>query len=128
MKYLLRDVPEDLRAELAGEARHRLTSLSSHIAGILAARYSLDYEPPIPRGLPQANGATFQVEVPGDVMYALRKEADKRKVPVRSVILRACAEHFGMEPPPERKMNPKRRPGAPRTYKHGRPKGRKAKQ
>ena len=138
--YLLTDVPEDIWDALRADAASRETpetfvndagrkypsqrtertgtSMNNVVAGVLAARYGLEFEP--------TNRATFSYERAGRSLYLRLPEhimdavvkASKTSTR-RAAILLALAEHYLLEPPP-----PKR---PPKLKKHGRPRGRKKK-
>ena len=120
--YLLKAIPAPLREALAAEARERDTSLTNIVGAALAARYWLEFEPSRrPLAGDFVGGASLGLRLPPAVMEAVRGEADKRSLAMRSVILLCLSERFGLEPPSLTKVNPDRRPGRP---KHGRPRGR----
>jgi hypothetical protein len=128
--YLLNAIPKPLRRRLSKEAEKRNTSLANVVSEVLAGRYGIEIELSsrvFGQGVQgresfDGGGSSLGLRLPPTVLQAVRAEADGRRVAMRSVMLIALSDHFGLEPPESTKVDPKRRPGRP---KHGRPRGRK---
>jgi len=124
--YLLNSIPKPIRRRLSKEAEKRNTSLANVVSEVLAGRYGIEIELSSRtfgqgRESFDGGGSSLGLRLPPAVLQAVRAEADARGVAMRSVMLIALSDHFGLKAPESTKVDPARRPGRP---KHGRPRGR----
>lgn len=112
--YLLNDVPAPHMRHIAKRARSRNTSLTNVAGQLLAERYSLVFEESTRRNKNGATGDTLALRLPVEVMEAVRAEADERSVTIRTVMLDALSDSFGLKRPKPTHVDPARRPGRPK--------------
>lgn len=111
--YLLNNVPADHMARLTFLAQNRNTSLTN-VAGLaLADRYGLPFEPSTRRNVTSSSNRVL-FKLPPEVMVSVRHEAALRKVTIRTVMLDALSDAFGLQRPAPTHIDPARRPGRPR--------------
>lgn len=111
--YLLNNVPSDHMARLTFLAQNRNTSLTN-VAGLaLADRYGLSFEPSTRRNVTSSSNRVL-FKLPPEVMVSVRHEAALRKVTIRTVMLDALSDAFGLQRPAPTHIDPARRPGRPK--------------
>lgn len=111
--YLLNNVPPAHMARLTFLAQNRNTSLTN-VAGLaLAGRYGLPFEPSTRRNVTSSSNRVL-FKLPPEVMVSVRHEAALRKVTIRTVMLDALSDAFGLKRPAPKHIDPARRPGRPK--------------
>ena len=92
--YLLKSIPRDIREGIEREAG--AGSMAEVIRSILCEHYGLDCEPVIARNkFLKINGTdTMVLRLQPELWSAIRKDAGKRDVPHRAVIIEALEAHY----------------------------------
>jgi EAL domain-containing protein (putative c-di-GMP-specific phosphodiesterase class I) len=94
--YLLKNIPPELRAEIEREAGPR--SLAETIRAILCAHFSLDCDQVASRNrFAKINGTeTMILRLQPELFREIRREAEQRSVPTRTVIIEVLEKHFAV--------------------------------
>lgn len=111
--YLLNNVPTAHMRRLTKLARKRDTSLTNVAGQILADRYGLDFEQSTRRNISTESDRVL-FRLPPSVMTSVRHEAALREVTIRTVMLDALSESFGLKRPAPTHIDPAKRPGRPK--------------
>ena len=92
--YLLKNIPREVREGIELEAGSG--AMAEVVRGILCAHYSLDCDPVLTRNkFLKVNGTeTMILRLQPALFKEIRKEARRRKIPTRSVIIEALESHY----------------------------------
>jgi hypothetical protein len=92
--YLLKSIPREIRQGIEREAG--AGSMAEVIRGILCEYYSLDCEPVIARNkFLKINGTeTMVLRLQPELWEEIKRDAKRRRVPHRSVIIEALEMHY----------------------------------
>lgn len=95
--YLLKRVPEGLKADIAYEAAAHATSHANVVRDILCAHYGMDCPPRRaylePPWKPERDTIFMRLQPP--LFQAIKEEAASRNTPQRDVILSILKAHYG---------------------------------
>lgn len=111
--YIVSNMPAPHMRRLAKQAERQNTSAANIVGSILAARYGLQFEPSTRKHRQPLNTTVLSVRLPGELWAAVEAEAVGRGITMRSVILDALSDKFGLKAP-EPTIVYGRRPGRPR--------------
>ena len=92
--YLLKNIPPEIRSQIEDEAG--AGAMSEVIRRILCAHYSLDCEPVLTRNkfLKVDGTETMVLRLQPELWKAIKRDAKRRKIPTRSVIIEALKLHY----------------------------------
>lgn len=92
--YLLKSIPPDVRKGIEQEAG--TGSMAEVIRSILCEHFDMDCEPVIARNkFLKINGTeTMLLRLQPELWSAIQREARRRNIPHRSVIVEALADHY----------------------------------
>lgn len=111
--YQLHNIPAPHRRNIGKRSVKRRTSYADVVTKVLCDRCDVPFVPSQRRrpGVNEWSSASLSVRVPVDVMQCVRDEADREQITIRSVILNALSDAFGLKRPPSTHVNPGSRPG-----------------
>ena len=111
--YIVSNMPAPHMRRLAKQAERQNTSAANIVGRILADRYGLRFEPSTRKQRRPLTEPSLSVRLPDELWNAVEAEAVGRGITMRSVILDALSERFGLKAP-EPTIVYGRRPGRPR--------------
>lgn len=94
--YLLKRVPESLKADIAAEAAQFSTSSANVVRSILCDHYGLECEPLSTKGRPplKVDADTMLMRLQRPLFQAIQADAASRNTTQRDVILDVLRAHF----------------------------------
>ncbi len=110
--YHLHNIPPAHLRNIHRRSSSRSMSYADVVAKVLTERCNLPFVPSQRRGLrPGSSNTSLVVRVPAEVMRCVRDEAERDRITMRSVILNALSDAFGLKRPPTTHVEPGSRPG-----------------
>lgn len=111
--YQLHRIPAAHMRNIGRRAVKRRTSYADVVTKVLCDRCDVPFIPS-QRIRPLGTGwytNSLSVRVPPEVMQCVRDEAEREQITIRSVILNALSDAFGLKRPPATHVEPGSRPG-----------------
>jgi hypothetical protein len=110
--YQLHNIPPAHLRNIHRRGATRSISYADVVAKVLTERCQIPFVPSQRRRLQEGSWNTsLSVRVPVEVMQCVREEAERDRITMRSVILNALSDAFGLKRPPTTHVEPGSRPG-----------------
>ncbi len=110
--YQLHNIPPAVLRNIHRRCHQRHISYADVVAKVLTERCQIPFVPSQRRKVRLGTyNTSLSVRVPVEVMQCVREEAERDRITMRSVILNALSDAFGLKRPPTTHVEPGSRPG-----------------